>query len=95
MRTYTFRDGTVIPEGATLAATQSATHHDPSCYPDADKFDGFRFYHHRVDPTGAKEGGELAEETTESDWRNRLTGTSLEYLAFGRGRHVWSVPMRL
>ena len=89
MRTYTFRDGTVIPEGTTLAATQSATHHDPSCYPDADKFDGFRFYRHRVSAASEKEGEEAAEENREEDWRNRLPGTGLGYLAFGGGRHVW------
>jgi cytochrome P450 len=91
MRTYTFRDGTVVPEGATLSAAQTAVHTDSSYYPEAKHFDGFRFYRHRVGATSEKEGEEAAEDNTEEDWRYRLTGTGLGYLAFGGGRHVWCV----
>jgi len=88
MRTYTFRDGTVVPEGATLSAAQTAVHTDSSYYPEASDFDGFRFYHHRVSAAGEKEGEEAADVNAEEDWRYRLTGTGLGYLAFGGGRHV-------
>ncbi len=89
MRTYTFRDGTVIPEGATLSATQTAVHHDSAYYPNAEKFDGLRFYRQRVNASREQEDEEVAEDSKEEDWRYRLTGTGLRYLAFGGGRHVW------
>ncbi|KAI0337447.1 cytochrome P450 [Trametopsis cervina] len=88
LKTYTFRDGTVIPEGATLSATQTAVHYDSTYYENAGQFDGFRFYRQRVSAAGEREGEELAEENKEEDWRNRLTGTGVGYLAFGGGRHV-------
>lgn len=91
MRTYTFRDGTVVPEGAMISATQTATHYDSAYYPNAAKFDGYRFYNARKLASAEHEGEEIVENNKEEDWRNRLTGTGLGYLAFGGGRHVWYV----
>lgn len=79
-----------MPAGVMIAATQTATHCDPANYENADKFDGFRFYRLRAGMGGERNGDELTEEETqEEDWRNRLTGTGLTYLAFGGGKHVW------
>ncbi|OBZ75703.1 Ent-kaurene oxidase [Grifola frondosa] len=89
MRAYTFRDGTTVPKGAMISATQTATHHDPAYYDSPNDFDGFRFSRVRERAEELhREGEELADQSSEDDWRYRLTGTGLNYLAFGGGKHV-------
>ena len=90
MREYVFSDGTVVPKGAIISATQSATQLDDAYYERAEVFDGFRFSNLRekVLNKGRQEVHEEGEETTK-DWKLRYTGTGVEFLAFGGGRHVW------
>ncbi|KAI0688712.1 hypothetical protein BC835DRAFT_289249 [Cytidiella melzeri] len=83
MRTYTSRDGTVVPKGAILSATQTAVHYDSSYYPKANEFDRFRFNNQPIHAAGEKGGEEeVGEENKEEDWRYRLTGT-------GRVSRIW------
>ncbi|TFY80430.1 hypothetical protein EWM64_g3585 [Hericium alpestre] len=90
MRSYTFRDGTTIPEGTMIAATQTATHLDEAYYLDPDEFDGYRFSKLREQAVGKDQSNnsDETEQGQDEDWRHRLTGTGSGYLAFGGGRHV-------
>ncbi|OCH94870.1 cytochrome P450 [Obba rivulosa] len=83
LRTYTFKDGTTVPEGAMIAAVQTATHLDPAN-------DGFQFPQicEQALAQERHEGEDVAEDAEEDDWRYRLTGIGLGYLAFGGGRRV-------
>lgn len=93
MRTYVFNDGTIVPKGAIISATQSATQIDEAYYEHAEEFDGFRFSKLR-EKVSSQEKQDAQEETGESledDWKYRYTGTGIGYLAFGGGRHVWYV----
>jgi cytochrome P450 len=88
---YTFQDGTYVPAGSMLAAVSTSTHLDEEKYDQAALFDGFRFSRRRQEALECAgkniiDGGE--SESTD-DWKNRMTGTGLDYLSFGGGRHVW------
>ena len=76
---FEFSDGTVIPEGTILFAASYPVHLDSSVYPNADKFDGFRFE-------------KLMEhdilDTNDGGPRHRLVATSADYLAWGYGKHA-------
>lgn len=93
VRTYVFSDGTIVPEGAIISATQSATQLDEAYYEHAEVFDGFRFSKLR-EKAANQEKQDILEETEqnlEDDWKYRYTGTGIGFLAFGGGRHVWYV----
>ncbi|KAK7680771.1 hypothetical protein QCA50_016079 [Cerrena zonata] len=90
MRTYVFNDGTEVPQGAIVSATQTATQLDDAYYEHAEKFDGFRFSKLR-EKVADQEKQDIHEETGEAleeDWKYRYTGTGIGFLAFGGGRHV-------
>ena len=91
MRDYVFTDGTVVPKGAIISATQTATQLDEAYYDHAEDFDGFRFSKLREKAVDQekKDTHEETGESSEEDWRHRYTGTGVGYLAFGGGRHVW------
>ena len=88
-RPYRFCDGTFLPEGSIIAATQSATHADPEYFDNPDEFDGFRWSSARYKGEGNTDEPELPEEMEDDEWQHRLTSTGTNYLAFGGGRHVW------
>ncbi|KAI5119872.1 hypothetical protein M0805_008543 [Coniferiporia weirii] len=71
---YTLSDGTFLPAGTHVACNSLAAHYDDAHYTNAHKFDGFRFADMREDGEG--EGA-----------KHQMVSTSLEYLAFGHGRH--------
>lgn len=94
MRSYVFADGTIVPKGAVVSATQTATELDETYYDRAGDFDGFRFSKLR-EKAADVEKQDIYKETGESkeeDWKYRYTGTGIGFLAFGGGRHVWWVP---
>ncbi|EJD07464.1 cytochrome P450 [Fomitiporia mediterranea MF3/22] len=68
-------DGTFLPAGSFVAANVVGMHRDESHYPDADKFDGFRF-------------AKLREQSAKESVKHQMVNTSPEYLAFGHGRHA-------
>ncbi|EJD07458.1 cytochrome P450 [Fomitiporia mediterranea MF3/22] len=75
MSDMTLSDGTFLPAGTFVAANVIGAHRDDSHYPDADKFDGFRF-------------AKLREQSSEEGVKHQMVNTSPEYLAFGHGRHA-------
>ncbi|KAI0360978.1 cytochrome P450 [Trametes cingulata] len=74
MKDVTLRDGTFIPRGASVFAASYATHHDDDLYPDPDVFDPFRFSRMR--------------ERDREGVKHQFVNTSLDYIAFGHGRHA-------
>ncbi|OCB86528.1 cytochrome P450 [Sanghuangporus baumii] len=75
MRDYTMSDGTFLPAGTFVAANIAAQHSDDAHYPDADKFDGFRF-------------SKMREQSVEESVKHQTVNTASDYLAFGHGRHA-------
>ncbi|KIK51010.1 hypothetical protein GYMLUDRAFT_181986, partial [Collybiopsis luxurians FD-317 M1] len=47
-------------------------------FPDADKFDGFRFSRMRKDP--------------DQSIKHQMVTPTTDYLLFGTGRHAWDIP---
>ena len=77
MRDVTLSDGTILPKGSLLVSASYAMHHDESIYKDANGFDPFRFSRMRE---GEGEGEGM---------KYQFVSTSLEYVPFGQGKHVW------
>ncbi|KAI0778805.1 cytochrome P450 [Trametes elegans] len=75
LKDVTLHDGTRIPRGAIVMAAADATHHDETLYANADVFDPFRFSRLRASAEG---------EGT----KHQFVNTSLEYIAFGHGKHA-------
>lgn len=44
VKDFTFSDGTVVPTGTHLCANAWGVHRDDAYYPNADEFNGFRFF---------------------------------------------------
>lgn len=78
MRDFRFSDGTLVPKGNYISVACGPMHGDSDLYPDAGKFDGFRFW-----KLGEEEG--LKDEGS----RHLLVTTSPDYVSFGYGRHAW------
>lgn len=72
-RQITLSDGTVIPKGATIVVS-AHTFMDEAVYPNADHFDGYRFYNKRLEPG--------------SQHNYQLVTTSSQHFAFGYGVHA-------
>lgn len=75
---YTFPNGVVVPPGTLVTACSTATHLDEEKYPEAHKFDGFRFEKLRV-----------RAKTLEQGSKHKVTSASSSFLAFGGGKHIW------
>ena len=71
---HTFSDGTTLPRGTTLGVAMQIAHLDEKIYPDALKFDPFRFV-------------KLKEQET-TGRRFDIVATSIDSLPFGLGRRV-------
>jgi cytochrome P450 len=78
LRPFTFSNGVTIPAGTRLGIPIHSVHMDEKLYPNAQEFDGFRFFKLR-----GKEGDDVLET------RHQLVTTSAELLGFGHGRHAW------
>ncbi|KZT39039.1 cytochrome P450 [Sistotremastrum suecicum HHB10207 ss-3] len=75
MKDHTFCDGSFVPAGTMISVPAAAVHQDPSIYGDnAREFDGFRF-------------SKMAEEDGDNP-KNLFVTTSVDYVAFGHGRHA-------
>ncbi|THU98259.1 cytochrome P450 [Dendrothele bispora CBS 962.96] len=75
LKDFTFSDGTVVPAGTFVSAASNATHNDENIYPDAHKFNGFRF-------------AEMKSEKGEEMGQNMVKPNN-EYMIFGNGKHAW------
>ncbi|KAF1962957.1 cytochrome P450 [Byssothecium circinans] len=76
LRGFTLSNGQYIPEGVVIECAAYAISQDPEIYPDADKFDGFRFYKLR-------EGGTATDHA-----RNQFVTTNEQNLTWGYDRHA-------
>lgn len=76
MQPHTFLDGTSVPAGTFVAAPTTATHMDARIHAHAGVFDPFRF----SDKRDADAGGDASRE--------QFAATSLDYIAFGHGKHA-------
>jgi len=74
MKDVTLSDGTYIPKGTFVAATAASEHRDESHYTNPHVFDPWRFSNMRED-----EGKGL---------RHQFVSTSVDYIAFGHGKHA-------
>ncbi|KIK66386.1 hypothetical protein GYMLUDRAFT_38189 [Collybiopsis luxurians FD-317 M1] len=74
LKDFTFSNGVTVPAGATLAIPVWAIHHDNDYFPDADKFDGFRFSRMRENPDQSS--------------KHQMVTPTTDYLIFGTGRHA-------
>ncbi|KIK58719.1 hypothetical protein GYMLUDRAFT_689400 [Collybiopsis luxurians FD-317 M1] len=75
LKDFTFSNGVTVPAGATLAVPMWAIHHDNDYFPDADKFDGFRFSRMREDPG--------------QSFKHQMVAPRTDFLLFGTGRQAW------
>lgn len=71
---FTFKDGTVIPAGASVGVSLNHIHRTSEAYDRPDEFDGFRF-------------SRVSEQGPQS--RKTLVSTDVNFQAFGHGRHAW------
>ncbi|KAL2023330.1 hypothetical protein VTK56DRAFT_3068 [Thermocarpiscus australiensis] len=76
---FTLSNGQVIPAGVVIEVPAQAISHDPEVFPDADKFDPWRFYRLREQ---ARRDGEV-----EAAAQNQFVSVSPSVLTFGYGRH--------
>jgi cytochrome P450 len=74
-KNITLSDGTFIPAGTLLMAPSLAVSADESIYPDADTFDGLRYF-------------KLRQRSKEDENIHQFTTTSKNMLHFGVGRHA-------
>ena len=81
LRDFRFSDGTLIPSGTLVSAAARATHFDPENYENPDTFDPWRF---------VKLSG-LDDADMKGSTNHALVDTNPAFLAFGLGRHAWSV----
>ena len=80
MKDFTFSNGTRIPKGTIVTSAATALHIDDDIYPDGTTFKGFRF-------------SDMREEDGEGT-KNQMVVTSVDYLAFGLGKHAWCVEVK-
>jgi cytochrome P450 len=73
LKDVTLSDGTYIPKGAEIIVS-ARTFRDDSVYPNADTFDGYRFYNKRKVPG--------------NEHRYQFVTTSTEHFGFGHGVHA-------
>ena len=74
MQDLTFSDGTFIPDGTIMVAPMFEMHMDPDFYKNPGLFNPWRFSDMREE-----EGGALL---------HHFVSTSVEYVAFGHGKHA-------
>jgi cytochrome P450 len=71
----TLSDGTEIPAGTMAFSPAQAINFDPEIYPNAETFDGLRFYN-------------LRQASAENEKKFQLTSITKEQMQFGIGRHA-------
>lgn len=79
-KTFTLSNGQVIPAGVVIEVPSAAISHDPEVFPDADKFDPWRFSRLREE---AREAGQV-----EAAAQNQFVSVNPTVLTFGFGRHA-------
>ena len=77
LKDITLMNGTRLPKDTLVVVATDPVHYDEANYTNADVFDGFRFARLRE---GEGEGT-----------KHQFVNTSLDYMAFGHGKHAWCV----
>lgn len=77
VKQYTFSNGVTVPSGTHLVVLISQLHKDESVYPNANTFEGLRFYNLR------EQNGDQA--------KYYCANTNTDFLIFGHGQHAWYV----
>ncbi|KAH9954980.1 cytochrome P450 [Russula dissimulans] len=75
LRPFTFSNGVTIPAGTLVSLPMYPIHVDEDIYPNAEKFDGYRFL-------------KLREESSNMAAKHQMVTASIELLSFGYGRHA-------
>ncbi|KAK4032898.1 hypothetical protein C8A01DRAFT_40658 [Parachaetomium inaequale] len=79
-KTFSLSNGQVIPAGVVIEVPAAAISHDPEVFPDADKFDPWRFARLREQARAAGEAEAAAQ--------NQFVSVNPNVLTFGFGRHA-------
>jgi cytochrome P450 len=75
VKDITLSDGTLLPRNTYLVAPALAVSADPSLYPNADSFDGLRFYN-------------LRQQSLRDEYKYQFSTIDKHMLHFGAGRHA-------
>jgi cytochrome P450 len=75
MKSFTFSNGVTIEPGEIVATNIAGVHMDNNLYPNAEKYDGFRFSRMR----------EIDGKAVHA------ASTSKEFLQFGHGKYAWYI----
>lgn len=92
LKPHTFSDGTHIPAGTFIFAASHPAHFDDAYYPDAARFDGFRFAKLHEEHGDVQDGDVNASSNSTNagsgGTRYQMVTTTAEYLAWGYGRRA-------
>jgi cytochrome P450 len=90
MKPITLSNGQVLPAGVNIEVPAYTVGQDEETFPDAERFDGLRFYRMREQSeTFNKPGGGGAGSTAvEAAAHNQFVSVSQNSLTFGYGRHA-------
>ena len=75
VKDITLSDGTFLPRNTYLVAPALAVSSDPSIFPNADSFDGLRYYN-------------LRQQSSRDEYKYQLSTIDKHMLHFGAGRHA-------
>lgn len=78
LKDYKLSDGTVLPKGTSVAVNSYAVHHNNEIFERPEEFQPFRF-------------SNIRDQSLEESTRNQMVATASDYIAFGHGKHAWSV----
>jgi cytochrome P450 len=91
----TLVDGLHLPQGTRLGTATYSIHRDNAIYPNADKYDAFRFSRAREESLASIEEAGVTNELGRKDFSKVLESknlsivtTSETFLSFGHGRHA-------
>ena len=87
----TLPSGHHIPQGVWMGTGTVDVHHDDRFYPRPDEYDPFRFARKHDDPRGGSDEEVLTDKAAVYRKNQGLATVSDIFLAFGYGKHAWSV----
>lgn len=85
LRTFSLSNGQVIPAGVILECS-TAHNQDDEIYPEASRFDPWRFSKLQEEEEGQANYAEMKENSVSS--RHQMVSVTPNHLAFGYGRHA-------
>ena len=96
----TLDNGLWLPQGVTVGVSQSSIHMDEKNYPNAGRYDAFRFSRDFEEETSDDSGNDSADSGVDMGLEGKfkkssakqplsMVNTSETFLAFSHGRHAW------